>query len=233
MIYVIGLLSRKKIFYLKPQFGTLLLKNQEILVFKSESVIIMALWKMHLEARTLVLVWMYMAPLIMMIKRVLLRVTPTRRDIKYLQVFPEIDEIIDNSDEERAANSYDQYLGVEVGIPDRKGEKLMGKVRKCVKYDESSASKRNYNPMHKKYLYEVGYHDGMTEQQADNIIAENMMSQVDSEVHHYQVSTEVTDKNKYASAIAKVYGLIKSSSGNLHRKRTTCVWKLLVERKYI
>ena len=58
------------------------------------------------------------------------------------------------------------------------------------------------------------------------------MSQVDSEGHHYQVLTEVTDHKKDDSAIAKVDGFIKSSSGNLHRKRMTCGWKLLVEWKY-
>ena len=35
---------------------------------------------------------------------------------------PEKNEIIDNSDEERAANSYDKYIGAEAVIPDRQGE---------------------------------------------------------------------------------------------------------------
>ena len=58
-----------------------------------------------------------------------------------------------------------------------------------------------------------------------------MMSQVDSEGHHYQVLTEVTDHKKGDSSIAKVDGFIKSISGNLHQKRKTCGWKLLVEWK--
>ena len=58
-----------------------------------------------------------------------------------------------------------------------------------------------------------------------------MMSQVDSEVHHYQVLTEVTDHKKDDSAISKVEGFIKSSIGNLHRKMTFRGWKLLVEWK--
>ena len=66
--------------------STLLLKNQEILMFKSGSVIIMALCKMHLEARSLVLVWMDMNPSPMMMMRVLIRLTPTMRDIKDLQI---------------------------------------------------------------------------------------------------------------------------------------------------
>ena len=58
-----------------------------------------------------------------------------------------------------------------------------------------------------------------------------MMSQVDSEGYHYQVLTEVTYHKKYDSTIAKVDCFIQSSSGKLHRKRTTRGWKLLVEWK--
>ena len=61
--------------------------------------------------------------------------------------YPETDEIIDNSDEERAANSYDQYIGAEVVLPDQKGEKLMGKVRELVRYDDTRTGKVNYNAM--------------------------------------------------------------------------------------
>ena len=82
--------------------------------------------------------------------------------------------------------------------------------------------------MHGNSLYEAEYPDGKTEQLSANIITENMMSQVDSEGHHYQVLTEVTDQKKDDSDIAKVDGFIKKSSVNLHWKRTTCVWKLLV-----
>ena len=68
-------------------------------------------------------------------------------------------------------------------------------------------------------------------QLAANIIAENMISQVDYEGHHYQVLTEVTDHKNDDSATAKVDGFIKSSNGNLHWKRMTYGWKLLVEWK--
>ena len=73
-------------FYLEPQHITLMLKNQEIIMFNSGYVIIMDLWKMQFEARNLVLVWMDMNTSLMTMKRVLLRVVPTRRDIKELQI---------------------------------------------------------------------------------------------------------------------------------------------------
>ena len=58
------------------------------------------------------------------------------------------------------------------------------------------------------------------------------MSQIDSEGHHYQVLTEVTDHKKDYIDIPKVDGFTKSSSGDLHQKRTICGWKLFMEWKY-
>ena len=69
------------------------------------------------------------------------------------------------------------------------------------------------------------------EQLADNIIAENMLSQFDSEGHHYQVLTEVTDHKKDDSAISKGGGFVNSSIGSLHRKRMTREWKIWLEWK--
>ena len=64
----------------------------------------------------------------------------------------------------------------EFVIPDCKGEKLMGKIRKRVKCDDKITGECNYNSMHDNSLYEVEYPDGTTEQLVANIIAENMMS---------------------------------------------------------
>ena len=69
---------------------------------------------------------------------VFLRVTPNEEGYQGPPDYPEIDEIIDNSDKERADNAYDQYIGAEVVIPDSKCEKIMGKVRKHVKHDDTS-----------------------------------------------------------------------------------------------
>ena len=80
------ILSEKVILYLEPQARTLLLKNQEILMFKIVSAIIMALWKIYLEVNTLVIVWMDITPSLLMIKGILIRVTPMRMDIKDLHI---------------------------------------------------------------------------------------------------------------------------------------------------
>ena len=67
------------------------------------------------------------------------------------------------------------------------------------------------------------------EKLAANIIAENMMSKVDYEGHHYQVLTEVNDHRKKDSDIVNVDGFIRSSIGNIHQNRTTSGWKMSVE----
>ena len=85
----------------------------------------------------------------------------------------------------------------------------MGKGSKRVRYDDTSTGEGNYNAIHDKSLYEVEYPDGTTEQLEANRTAENMLSQVDSEGHHYQLLTGVTEHNKDDSAIAKVDSFIK------------------------
>ena len=65
-----------------------------------------------------------------------------------------------------------------------------------------------------------------------NIIAENILSQVDYEGRHYPLLTEATGYNIYYRNAIKVDGFIKYINNNLHQKRTTHGWKLLVECKY-
>ena len=66
---------------------------------------------------------------------------------------PEPYEIIDNSNREKAYNSYDHYIGSEVVLPDKKGKNITVKVRNHVKYDDISAGEGCYNFMHDKFLY--------------------------------------------------------------------------------
>ena len=52
-----------------------------------------------------------------------------------------------------------------------------------------------------------------------------MLSQVDSEGHHYQVFTEVNFHKIDVRLITNMDGFFKFSNGNLHQKRTTYSWK--------
>ena len=81
-------------------------------------------------------------------------------------------------------------------------------------------------------LYEVSFPNGWTEELTANVIAENMLSQVDSEVHHYQVLNHISDHSADGSALKRIYLFIRSRGGNLHAKKTTRGWKLEVKWNY-
>ena len=58
-----------------------------------------------------------------------------------------------------------------------------------------------------------------------------MISQVDSEGHHYQLLAEISDHRSNHLALTKKNGFIKSKNGNLHPKKTTRGWSIEVEWK--
>ena len=94
---------------------------------------------------------------------------------------------MNNIDKERESKSYEKYIGAKMVLTYWKGDKIIDKSRKRVRYDDTSTGEGNYNAMHEKILYGVEYTDGTTEQLADNIITENILSKAYSEDHHYQV----------------------------------------------
>ena len=124
--------------------------------------IIVALWKIYLEGRTLVLVLDGYDSFINDDEEGIDKGKINEDRYQGPPDSSDIDEIIDNCDGKRLANYYDQYIGAEDVLPDQKGEKKMEKVRKCAKYHGSDIVEGNYNPMHENYFYGVEYPDGTT-----------------------------------------------------------------------
>lgn len=148
-----------------------------------------------------------------------------------LEESPELDDVVDNSDDRSMADTYDRYVGAEVAMPDRNGQKIMAKVMKKVITDNANKSNHNYNPLNDHSVYEVQFTDGSTEELTANVIAENMLSSCDSEGRHYQLISEIIDHNRSSDAIRISDGYIRSKGGNKVPKKTTRGWKLLVEWK--
>ena len=99
---------------------------------------------------------------------------------------PEIDDVVDNSDRRKQADTYDQFLGAEVAIPDSTDKIAMVRVMKWIKdNDGNGVVVATTKPLTNTSLYEVEFPDGHVEELQYNIIAENMMSQIDSEGYHY------------------------------------------------
>ena len=69
-------------------------------------------------------------------------------------------------------------------------------------------------------LYDVSFHTGQREELTANIIADNILSQVDSGGRHYQVLKDISDHSADGSELKRSGGFIISCDRNLHPKKT-------------
>ena len=101
----------------------------------------------------------------------------------------------------------------------------MAKVRKKVVSNDANDGS-NYNPILDSSVYEVQFNDGTTDEVAANVIVECMLSQVDSEGHHYQILKEIS--NHKALSISEGFHMRKGSNQKIPKKMTRG-WELLIE----
>jgi hypothetical protein len=94
-------------------------------------------------------------------------------------------------------------------------------------HDGRPIGKRHANPLLDTRLYEVEFPDGSTEAIAANLIAENMLSQVDDE--GYSVLSKIVDHRTIGHAISKDDGFVEDMYGKRHPRITTQGWDLQVE----
>ena len=81
-------------------------------------------------------------------------------------------------------------------------------------------------------LYEVSFPNDLTEELTENVIAENMLSQVDSYGHHYQLLKDISEHPAGGSALNRIGGFIINIGRNLNAKKKTRGWKIGVLWKY-
>ena len=73
--------------------------------------------------------------------------------------------------------------------------------------------------------------DGTTDVIVANIVAENLLSQVDDNGHRHLLIDEIEDHRKLKSAISKAQGTFKSKSGLVKKTKTTAGWEFFVRWK--
>lgn len=78
-------------------------------------------------------------------------------------------------------------------------------------------------------MYQVEFADGNVKEYAANLIAEAIFSQVDDEGRDFRLFDEIIDHEKDASALRRDDSFITSSNGNVHQRKSTKGWKLLVQ----
>ena len=130
---------------------------------------------------------------------------------------------------ETEADTYDQYTVAELELPDKDGMKRMKRVLQRLRdADVNTDCIGKYRAWADHYKYVIGFCDGSTSKLIVNIIAENMLSQVDSEGRHFQLFKEICDHGSYRSAIPKRFGLTVYKNVSRTPERNTAGRKLPV-----
>jgi len=115
---------------------------------------------------------------------------------------------------------------------DRDGEQKYGTVAKQAKgFDGRPIGRQHSNPIFDTREYVVEFADGAAQKFTANVIAENMISQVDSDGHDYLLLCEITDHKSDATAVKIADGFILTKTGQRRPKITTTGWELCVKWK--
>jgi hypothetical protein len=129
-------------------------------------------------------------------------------------------------------DEFDSYIGAQVVLPSTNGEsivltKVIGRKRDV---NGKGIGIGNSNPILDTRVYQVEYPDGAVSEYSANIIAENILSQVDSDGYNYCFLSEILGHRFTDEAIPKERGKISTKSG-MKPIITTKGWQLYVRWK--
>jgi hypothetical protein len=116
----------------------------------------------------------------------------------------------------------------------QQGDKLQrGKVkRRSVDDNGKTIGTYSDNPIMNSIVYEVKFPDGELKEYAANILAENMVCQVDHEGHNIMLLREIIDyKRDEATAVPIDDKFLTTRSGQRSLRKTTQGWSFLVSWK--
>ncbi|KAI2498349.1 Reverse transcriptase (RNA-dependent DNA polymerase) [Fragilaria crotonensis] len=127
----------------------------------------------------------------------------------------------------------DQYVGMELALPRGDDGQLMhARVTKRLKDNEGiPVGTANDNPLLDSRKYEIEYADGNIEELTANIIAENLIAQVDEEGRRQMMLDEIIDHRVNEDAIPKSQGTYVNPYGVKRQKQTTRGWEVLIQWK--
>ena len=127
-------------------------------------------------------------------------------------------------------DSDDSYVNIEIGLPRGDDGALHHATVKRRKLDDKGApvGNKHNNPILDSRQYEVEFLDGTIETLTANVIAENLLSQVDEEGHRQLLLEEIVDFRKDDTAIDIKDGIITTNNGVTRKIMTTKGWELCV-----
>ena len=122
---------------------------------------------------------------------------------------------------------YDSIINAEVLLP-RQGTQTHAVVPALLDKEGKVKGGIDDNPVLNKRIYDVTFSDGAIKQYAANVIAENMLAQVDHEGHQYLLLDHISDHRFDDTAIKKDDQYVVTKRVKRHLRQTTKGWSLCV-----
>ena len=165
------------------------------------------------------------------------RLSLTEEDEIFMEEFKKIinDESVPEADiNEDPPIDDGMYVNMEIGLPRGEDGELEHAIvkKRAVDIEGRPIGVPNKNPILDSSMYEVEYLDGTIEILPANLIAENILSQVDQEGHRQMMLDEIIDHRTNKDAIKKEDGYIINRRHNTkRRKMTTKGWEICTQWK--
>ena len=117
----------------------------------------------------------------------------------------------------------DHYINMELAMMRDSGEEPQYAMvkRRAVDRAGKPMGVANPRPLFDSRLYNVGFLDGTTKVIAANVIAENLLAQVDEERHRQIMIDKIIDHQKDGSFIPRSEGTYTTANGMIQKKITT------------
>lgn len=149
------------------------------------------------------------------------------------RLLPDVEDVVDATGKLLCQQpEYDKVINSEVLL--QQGESLQSAkvAQRSIGPNGTTAGKYYYNPALNSIIYNVEFPDGTVKEYSANVIAQNMLSQVDSDGFTMTMMEGGIDhKMDNATAVPKSDKYIATRRGQRRLRKTTSGWKLLIKWK--
>jgi hypothetical protein len=145
---------------------------------------------------------------------------------------PDTEHVVDSTGKRLLQQPlYDKMINAEILLPN--GDQMQtGKVKgRSIGDHGSTMGSYSEHPLLNSIVYDVEFPDGQVKEYAANILAENMLSQVDNEGHSYLLMKEIIDWKKGPTAVSMDDKYLITPTGQRRLRKTTQGWSFLVAWK--
>eukprot|EP00956_Cyclotella_meneghiniana_P034439 scaffold104886_cov86-Cyclotella_meneghiniana.AAC.1 len=157
--------------------------------------------------------------------------TPYQDDVEASAAVPEADIIDSTGKPVNQQSTADLLINAEVLLPQGEKDMMAKVVRRVVDQNGKAIGTYNENPVLNTMVYECEFPDGAVKEYAANVIAENILKQVDSMGRQSHVMDGIVGHRKTAQAITKENAFIVTKRGQKKLRQTTIGWDFEVQWK--